>query len=350
MSTEITSDWTRCLIGSDVTIRDVIRNLDGTALQIAIVTTSGRRLIGTITDGDIRRGLLRGLDLNSSIATIINRDPLVVPPELSRGSVFQIMNANGIRQIPVVDKTRTVVGLRTLKNIFTGIQRNNVMVIMAGGKGTRLRPYTDNCPKPMLLIAGKPILEHIIARAKASGFNRFVISLHYLGEMIKAHFEDGARLGVSISYIEEETPMGTAGALSLLRDKVSESFIVTNGDVLTDIDYGRLLDFHLSHAAQATMAVREHEWQNPFGVVRTNGIDIVTFEEKPIVKSYINAGVYALNPSVIQLLPLTSYCDMPNLFGLAKENSLRTIAYPMHEPWLDIGRPSDFERAQSLLI
>jgi NDP-sugar pyrophosphorylase family protein len=237
-----------------------------------------------------------------------------------------------------------------LKNIFANAFRNNTMVIMAGGKGTRLRPHTDNCPKPLLPIGGKPILEHIIARAKVSGFHRFVISLHYLGDMIKAHFGDGTKLGVSISYIEETIPMGTAGALSLLRDRLSAPFVVTNGDVLTDIDYGRLLDFHMSYAAQATMAVREHEWQNPFGVVRTDGIDIVTFEEKPIVKSHINAGVYALNPAVIQLLSPIDYCDMPTLFSLAKENSLRTIAYPMHEPWLDIGRPSDFEHAQSLSI
>lgn len=348
MGTEITLNWAKCLIGVDLTIRDVIHNLDSTALQIAVVTSPDRRLIGTITDGDIRRGLLRGLDLSSSIATIIHRNPLVVPPELSNEDVFQIMNANGIRQIPVIDKSRTVVGLHTIKNIFASAHRNNIMVIMAGGRGVRLSPHTDNCPKPLLPIAGKPMLEHIIVRAKLSGFCRFIISLHYLGDMIKDYFGDGSRLGVSISYVEEVMPMGTAGALSLLSESLTCPFIVTNGDVLTDIDYGKLLDFHMSSDAQATMAVREHEWQNPFGVVHADGIDIVSFEEKPIVKSRINAGVYALNPAVLQLLPKNDYCDMPTLFSLVKDVGQRAIVYPMHEPWLDIGRPNDFEHAQSL--
>lgn len=347
---ETMTDWSQCLIGENLSIRDVIHNLDRTALQIAIVISSDRRLIGTITDGDIRRGLLRGLDLDSLITTIIHHDPLVVPPELPKDSVLQIMHLNGVRQMPIVDKSRIVLGLCTMKGLLRHAQRDNVMVIMAGGKGSRLRPDTDNCPKPLLPIGGKPMLEHIIERAKVSGFRNFVLSVHYLGEMIKMHFGDGARWGVSISYIEEATPMGTAGGLSLLRDRFSAPFVVTNGDVLTDIDYGQLLEFHVSHKAEATMAVRGHEWQNPFGVVHTDGIDIVSLEEKPIIKCHINAGVYALSPSMINLLPSEEHCDMPELFSRAKERNLRTIAYPMHEPWLDIGRPNDLKHARSLSI
>jgi len=221
------------------------------------------------------------------------------------------------------------------------------MVIMAGGMGTRLRPHTENCPKPLLPVAGKPMLEHIIEHAKLEGFSHFVLAIHYLGHMIEEHFGNGERLGVQIDYLREQSPLGTAGALGLLNPRPDAAFVVTNGDVITDIHYGELLDFHLRHNAAATMAVRVHEWQHPFGVVQTQGIEIVGFEEKPVARTHINAGVYALEPDALNALAADTRCDMPALFERLQEQSKRTVAYPMHEPWLDVGRPDDLERARS---
>ena len=222
-----------------------------------LVVLKEQVLQGSISDGDIRRGLLKGLDLNSPITSIINRNTLVVAPDMSRELVMQLMVANKIQQIPVVDEQHHVVGLHLWDEIITTpAKRPTLMVIMAGGKGTRLRPHTESCPKPLLAVAGKPMLEHLIERAKLEGFNHFVLAIHYLGHMIESHFGSGESLGVQIDYLREVSPLGTAGALGLLNPRPTEPFVVTNGDVFTDIRYGELLDFHTRHAAAATMAVR----------------------------------------------------------------------------------------------
>jgi NDP-sugar pyrophosphorylase family protein len=285
--------------------------------------------------------------MNSPIASIIHRNALVVPPELGRDLVMQLMLANKIQQIPVVDQQHHIVGLHLWNEMTMPPSRPNLMVIMAGGMGTRLRPHTEDCPKPLLLVAGKPMLEHIIERAKLEGFNHFVLAIHYLGHMIEAYFGNGERLGVQIDYLREESPLGTAGALGLLNPLPDAPFVVTNGDVITDIHYGELLDFHTRHNAAATMAVRVHEWQHPFGVVQTQGVEIVGFEEKPIARSHINAGVYVLDPAALSVLTADAHCDMPTLFERLQIKKERTVAYPMHEPWLDVGRPLDLQLANS---
>lgn len=339
--------WRRAVLPADATLQQAIRNLDESALQIALVVSPEGTLLGTITDGDIRRALLRGLELGSSIGTIMQREPLVVPPQLVRDTVLQLMQANKIHQLPVVDEQRRVVGLHLWDELMVPGQRPNLMVIMAGGRGTRLRPHTESCPKPLLRVGGKPMLEHIIERAKGEGFQRFVLAIHYLGSMIESYFGDGSRWQVQIDYLREEAPLGTAGAIGLLNPRPDVPFVVSNGDVLTDIRYGELLDFHCLHGASATMAVRLHEWQHPFGVVRTNGVDIVGFDEKPIARSHINAGIYVLEPVALEVLRAGEHCDMPTLFSRLQERTARTIVYPMHEPWLDVGRADDLERAQA---
>lgn len=339
--------WCRAILRADSTIQQAIRNLDEVAVKIVLVVNEAGVLEGTLSDGDIRRGLLRGLDLNSPIASVVHRNALVVPSEMGREMVMQLMVANKIQQIPVVDEHHHVVGLHLWDEITTPPLRPNLMVIMAGGMGTRLRPHTESCPKPLLLVAGKPMLEHIIDRAKLEGFDKFVLAIHYLGHMIEAHFGNGERLGVQIDYLREQSPLGTAGALGLLTPLPDASFVVTNGDVITDIRYGELLDFHVRHAAAATMAVRVHEWQHPFGVVQTQGVEIVGFEEKPIARSHINAGVYALDPAALGVLTSDTHCDMPVLFERLQAKAKRTVAYPMHEPWLDVGRPTDLQLANN---
>ena len=341
-----TESWRKTLINSDATLKEAIRNLDESSLQIVLVVSAQNVLIGTITDGDIRRGLLRGLDLRSSIDSVIHREAMVVPPQMSRDMVLNLMQANGINALPVVDDARRIMGLHFLNELLTPSHRSNIMVIMAGGQGTRLRPHTENCPKPLLPIGGKPMLEHIIERAKADGFQKFVLAVHYLGHMIEDYFGDGSRWQVEIEYLREQTPLGTAGAIGLLSPRPTLPFLVTNGDVLTDIRYGELLDFHCHHGAVATMAVRQHEWQHPFGVVHIDGVDIVGFEEKPVARSHINAGIYVLEPNALDALSNEERCDMPTLFSRLQERAWRTIVYPMHEPWLDVGRADDYDHAQ----
>jgi dTDP-glucose pyrophosphorylase len=343
--TAIDNSWRKAILSSSATVQDVISNMNMSSLRIVLVLNGQGLLEGTVSDGDIRRGLLKGLTLKSSIESVIHRAALVVPPTMGRDMVLQLMLANKIHQIPVVDDQQRVLGLHLWDEITTTPRRSNRMVIMAGGKGTRLRPFTQNCPKPLVTVAGKPMLEHIIDRAKLEGFNDFTLAIHYLGHMIEEHFGDGSRFGVNIEYLREKEPLGTAGALSLLNPRPDKSFVVTNGDVVTDIRYGELIDFHVRHSAAATMAVRTHEWQHPYGVVQTRGMEIVGFEEKPVARSHINAGVYVLSPEALDELECGVPCDMPTLFERLQTISRRILAYPMHEPWLDVGRPEDLENA-----
>lgn len=338
--------WRRAVLPPGATIQQAICSLNEVAIRIVLVINDKGELEGTISDGDIRRGLLKGLDLNSPIIGVIHRNALVVPPGMGHDLVMRVMIANKIQQIPVVDEQNRVVGLHLWDEIVAPAARPNVMVIMAGGMGTRLRPHTESCPKPMLPVAGKPMLEHIMERAKLEGFTRFVLAINYLGHMIEEHFGDGARMGVRVDYLREQAPLGTVGALSLLSPRPDRPFVVTNGDVMTDIRYGELLDFHVRHNAVATMAVRVHEWQHPFGVVQTKGIDIVGFEEKPVARSHINAGVYVLDPAALNALKAGEHCDMPVLFERLQAQAMRTVAYPMHEPWLDVGRLEDLNLAR----
>lgn len=340
------SIWRGAVLSPSASIKQAITKLNETGLQIVLVLDPSDILLGTLTDGDIRRGLLKGLTLDDAIEGAMRTTSFVVPPEMGRDMVLQLMKANRLRQLPVVDAGRKVMGLHSWDEIAVPSFPNS-MVIMAGGLGTRLRPHTETCPKPMLLVAGKPMLEHIIERAKTEGFAHFIIAVQYLGHLIEEHFGDGERFGVRIEYLRETKPLGTAGALSLLAPRPELPFIVTNGDVLSDIRYGELLDFHARHAAVATMAVRLHEWQHPFGVVQTQGVNIVGFEEKPIARTHINAGIYALSPEALGSMATNSRCDMPTFFEQLQAEGKRTVAYPMHEPWLDVGRPDDLNRANA---
>lgn len=341
---EISQSWRKALLPADATVHDAASNLNESGLQIALVVSPQGTFVGTITDGDIRRGLLRGLELKSPIDAIIQREAMVSPIDMPKDAVLKLMQSNRISALPIVDEKHQLVGLHLLNELMAPSHRDNVMIIMAGGMGTRLRPYTENCPKPLLPVNGKPMLEHIIERAKAEGFRRFVISVHYLGHMIEEYFGDGAKLDIQIEYLRENEPLGTAGAIGLLRPRPNTPFVVTNGDVLTDVHYSEVLKFHARSEATATMAVRLHEWQHPFGVVTTRGVDIVGFEEKPISRSHVNAGIYALNPDALDFLNPGERCDMPTLFGRLRDASLRTIVYPIHEAWVDIGRPDDYEK------
>lgn len=340
--------WRKALLPTGSTIQQAIRSLNCSGMQIVLVVTKNEMLVGTLTDGDIRRALLKGMSLDSKIDNIIHFNPLVVPPEIEREHVFQLMQANKIHQVPVVNGEGLVKGLHLWDSVVMSEPLENIMVIMAGGRGTRLHPHTHNCPKPMLEVAGKPMLEHIIEHAKADGFQNFFVSINYLGHMIEDYFKDGQKWGIHINYLREDFPLGTAGSLSMLPKNLEAPFVVTNGDVLTDIHYSDILRFHRRHHALATMAVRQYEIQNQFGVVRVKGLEIEGFEEKPIYRSHINAGIYTLDPTTLNQLEIGQYCNMPTLFERIRKGEGLTIVYPIHEPWLDVGRPDDLTQARKM--
>ena len=348
MNTTIKSNkWMQSILQIDSDIHAAIKNLNESGIQIVLINDKSGKLVGTISDGDIRRGLLDGLELSDRVDKVMRLEPFVVNDSIPKEAAIQLMIANNIRQIPIIDSSQKVIGMHLWEEAAQVTKKDNLIVIMAGGKGTRMKPYTEKCPKPMLKVDDKPMLEHIIMRAKSQGFDKFSISINYLGSMIEDYFQDGAKFDVDINYLKEESALGTAGSLSLLNLGNNNPIIITNGDVLTDINYLDLLDFHNNHKSSGTMAVQLHEMQNPYGVVEMKGVDIVSFKEKPVTRSYINAGVYAISPSSLTLLEKQEFCDMPTLFRRIKNHKERVVAYPMHEHWLDVGRPEDLFKANN---
>ena len=339
--------WIKVILSSDATIEDAIKVLNDSGQKIVVVVDALMKLVGTVSDGDIRRGLLRNQSLHNSLDEVINRNPIVTKFGVKHENILNLMDSRKIQQVPIIDENRKMVGLYIWENTHNLRRRDNSFVIMAGGKGTRLLPQTQNFPKPLLEVSGKPMLEHIILRAKKEGFFKFIISVHYLGTMIEDYFGNGEKLDIEIEYLREELPLGTAGALSLLDPHPDQPIVVTNGDVISDIRYGEMLDFHVENHAVATMAVKLYEWQNPFGVVQTNGINVIGYQEKPILFSKINAGVYILSPHAIKNMARNNPIDMPNLFENLQSENERVIAYSIHEEWADIGLPNELLKANS---
>jgi dTDP-glucose pyrophosphorylase len=323
---------------------DVINNIEDSLYQICFIVDNKGTLIGSITDGDIRRGLIEGHSIDSNASSVMNSNPISILNSESEIEAQTIMTTNQIKQLAVVDSDNKLIGVHLIEQILNLAPKENPILIMAGGFGKRMMPLTESVPKPMLKVAGKSILEHIILNAKSQGFKKFIISLHYLGKLIIDHFGDGSVLDISIEYIHEREPLGTAGALSLLDPLPKLPFIVTNGDILTDINYANLLHFHESNNAEATMTIKKYELQNPYGVVNTQGLEIISFEEKPIQISYVNAGIYAINPSNLKYLKSNQPCDMPDFFERIKNDERLIAAYPIHETWADVGKPTDLSK------
>lgn len=331
------SDWQESLLYLHSSIGDVVRVLNHVTAKIALIVGVNGELVGTVTDGDVRRGLLKGLDLNSPVGEAMNAKPVVVFENCTIEQVQRLMSAEKVFQVPVVNSENKPIALYIWHEFQDSSHGESLMVILAGGRGTRLLPKTENVPKPMLQIGGKPILERIIERAVSIGVNQFVIAVHHLGDVIESHFGDGKWLGAEISYVKEEQPLGTAGCLRLLDPVPEKPFLVTNGDVLTEVNYRRLLDFHIQNQAIGTMAVQSFDWQNPYGVVKTEGIQITAYEEKPITSSLVNAGVYVLQREALELVNTSGAMDMPSLFAKMKSSGQRIIAFPIHESWVDVG-------------
>ena len=306
--------WEQVLVGPRGTIREALLKIDSAATQIALVVDSQCRLLGTLSDGDIRRGLLKGLSLSDPIEKCMHATPSTVRAGESREMILSLMRRAGLHQVPIVDADNIVVGMEIVADFLMPQARHNWVVIMAGGLGSRLKKLTQAVPKPMLKVGDRPLLETIMRNYIDQGFRRFYLAINYKADVIEDHFKDGYVPGAEIRYLRESKPLGTAGALSLLPELPAEPLFVANGDLLMKIDYQGMLDGHVEARAAATMAVREYEFQIPYGVVREEDGSIFRIEEKPIHRSLVNAGTYVLSPETVELVPKNSLFDMPMLF------------------------------------
>lgn len=340
-------NWQRVVVNPSDSIKDVLKVIDKEALRVALVVDD-QRLIGMVTDGDVRRGVLQGVELASPVSLIMNANPISANKSLSSNELKAMMQSKKILSLPIINDQGELVGLKTLYETLTIEKRENPVFIMAGGFGTRLKPLTNNCPKPMLKVGGKPMLETLINSFKSHGFYRFYISTHYLPEVIMDYFGDGSEFEIEITYVHEENPLGTGGALSLLPESLpKEPLIMINGDILTNVDFSKVLYFHLKHQSDATMCVRDYEIKIPFGVIEGNGHEITGITEKPTYRYFVNAGIYVISNEIIRSLKNNEYLDMPTLFELKKAHGNKILKFPIHEYWLDVGRHDDFNKAQA---
>lgn len=329
-------------------LRQAMAVIENSPAKIALIVDAQGRLQGTLTDGDLRRAILRGGTLDSPVEDAMNRNFQVGFASDDRAQLLARMRNNTLRQVPVLDEHGHVIRIETLSELLVAPKRNWVF-LMAGGFGKRLRPLTKTTPKPMLEVGGKPVLQTILERFIDAGFQRFFISVHYLAEQIIDHFGDGSAWGVEIVYVEETRPLGTAGALSLLPEIPDQPLLVMNGDVLTSARFNHLLEFHREHDAAATMCLREYDFQVPFGTVELNESYATKIVEKPVHKVFVNAGIYVLSPETVASVPADQMVDMPDLLQSLIEDGRAVATYPLHEQWLDIGRQEDFDKAETTL-
>jgi len=335
----------KILVSPETAILHAIEAIDAGGIQIVFVVTKDKVLVGTVTDGDVRRGILLGIPLSEPVKRLMNQQPVVARADQSREEILSLMQRQVIRVIPIIDASGQIVGIETLEQLLRPEHRKNWVLIMAGGAGTRLRPLTEHCPKPLLKVGGRPILEIILQNLIEGGFSKFLFSVNYKAEMIRNYFKDGEAWNVDIDYVQETEPLGTAGALSLIPELPSEPMLVVNGDVITKLNFGSVLDFHVASGVTATMCVRQYEFQVPYGVVNVDGHEFLAIEEKPVQRFFVNAGVYAINPEALGTLPKDQFYNMTDFFtGLRKRNE-KVGVFPIREYWIDVGRHDDLQRA-----
>ena len=338
--------WRKAVLESGALVRHAMEVIAESRLHICMVVADDDRLIGTITDGDIRRALLRGVTLDDLVTSIMNENPVFAPLHIPQKILSAKMLEHGIREMPLVDELGRVTGIRSLNPKPEDQEpRENWVAVLAGGRGCRLRPLTDELPKPMIEVGPRPILETILEQIMLHGFRRFFISVNYMAEKIIDHFGDGSSFGAEIRYLREDNPLGTAGSLSLIDEPIDCPILAINGDVLNQMNFSSLLQYHHDHQCAATMCVRDSEFQVPFGIVSIQNGVITEIVEKPAQRHFVNAGIYVLDPSVLIKIPSDTPIDMPDLFNQLIADSEKTMAFPIGEYWTDVGRPEDLVRA-----
>ena len=337
--------WRKSLISKDASIHDAISTIDTGSYKIALVVDDHNHLIGTITDGDIRRGILRGVSLDQPVSKTLNANPTSARADDDRETIAALMQEREIHQIPLLDEEGCVVGMEAIDAIIRGEKFENWVVLMAGGEGQRLRPLTATTAKPMLPVGGKPLLESTLESFIRQGFHKFYFSVNYKSEQFEDYFADGAKWNVEIRYLHEDKPLGTAGPLSLIPDLPEHPTLVMNGDLLTDVDFRSLLTFHREQRSVATMGVREFDMEVPFGVVNIDGEKILSIDEKPCQTFLVNAGIYVLDPDVMGLVAKNQRTDMPEVFDRVIAADGNTAVFPIREYWLDMGHPEQYQIA-----
>jgi NDP-sugar pyrophosphorylase family protein len=329
---------------SNETIQDIIRKLNSSSNDIVLIVDSAGTLKGTVTDGDIRRGILAGVNIQAPISSIMNYTPTSAPLGTPLKQMLSLMQSGGIRHLPVVDAKNRPVRLETIKAL-AGETLPNDAVVMAGGLGTRLRPLTDSTPKPLLNVAGRPILDHILENIRRSGITDVAISLNYRGRDIREHVESGDKHDLNINFLSESKRMGTAGALSLITPKPTRPFLVMNGDLITRLNFSRLFEFQKRTGDQLVMCVCGHRITIPYGVVEISKSNVTGLREKPEQEFFINAGIYVVSPACLALIPPNTFFDMPDLVNRLVEEGSSVGAFPIIEYWRDIGTPADLQAA-----
>lgn len=331
----------------DTTIKDAMAIIENGGIGMAFSVDEHGVLEGILTDGDIRKAIISGYALEDKVAFIINKNPLVSSIDDTREDILNMAIAKKLYQIPIVNSEGKIVGIEELGELLTLPSFSNKIVLMVGGLGSRLRPLTNDIPKPMLKVGDKPILERIIMDFVKHGFRNFILSVNYKAEIIVDYFGDGSNFGVSIEYVYEDKRMGTAGSLSFMREKLHEPFFVMNGDILTEANFRAMIEFHEKTDATATMGVREYDIQLPYGVITADqSSNITNIEEKPVMTFFVNGGIYIIDPKALEHIIDNEFLDMPILFETLIASKEKIISYPVSEYWLDIGSKGDFERAQ----
>ena len=341
----LVDDVSRCSVPSSASVKDVVENLTASGLRLCLLVGSDGTLIGIVSDGDIRRGLLAGTGLDGPATSVMNPSFSSASPETPHAELTRLVRSQDVTHLPLVDGEGKLAGLFIDQPNGEAASQDNTVVIMAGGMGLRLRPLTENTPKPMLPVGGKPMVQHTIEALRAEGFMKFVLAINYLGDQIEEHFGDGSGFGVSIAYIKEDLPLGTGGALSLLGGSFTSPIVLLNGDVLLSARLTDMLDYHHSHSADITVGVKVLDTQIPFGVIELEGSLIVAMQEKPVYRDFINAGVYVLEPPVVRSVTPAVRLDMPDLVA-DWMGRRKVFAYPMHESWRDLGHIEDLELAR----
>jgi dTDP-glucose pyrophosphorylase len=339
--------WRKAIVGAQATVGEAIAAIESGSIQVALVLDGAMRLIGIVTDGDIRRGLLRGIPLSGLATDVMNPRPVSAPADLSREERLHLMRQKSIKQLPLLDGDGQLVEVETFDELLEAPNYANPVLIMAGGLGERLGALTRDRPKPMLNVGGRPLLETIVRNVVQQGFRNIFISVNYRAEMIVDHFGDGSAFGAAIQYVHEAERLGTAGALGLLPDPSELPMVVTNGDILTTINYGALVDFHNGTPAEATMAVREHKVHVPYGVVTAAEGYLHAIREKPTESWFVSAGIYVVGRKAFDHVERGVRVDMPTVLERIVANKGRVAIYPLREYWLDIGRMEDFEQAHA---
>ena len=334
------------IVRQDTSIKSTMQIFEKNLQKHVYVVDHDKSIVGAVSDGDVRRAILSGVDISRAVNLIMNENFKSIASSQPRSDALKLMRNFNLSTIPVVSSYGKIVEIVHSNSTVESTEHENMIYIMAGGLGKRLRPLTENTPKPMLYIGNRPILEIIIKRLADQGFGNFTIVVNFLAEQIVDYFKDGQDFGVKIDYIHEQMPLGTCGALSKISSqKLNDPIIVTNGDLLTDIDYSKLLNFYQSNDCDGLMCIKEESFKVPYGVVKSEVDEFIRVEEKPEMVFSINAGIYVLNKKIIDLIPPDQKLDITDLFNKAKDENAKVKIFKSNSFWLDIGYTEQYHRA-----